>query len=222
MKPHFFCTAALVALFAFPALAQTPAQPAQIRFRGLVYSFSGQTLVVKVPDNMTETVTVPADLKILANVKTSLADIKPGDFVGSAASKGPDGKIYAEEVHIFADFQRGLGEGHRPMAPAGGPASSDSSRTMTNGTVAAATPARTMTNGTVSAASGSGDRVLKISYKDGEQEIIVKPDTPIVTFVVADRSLLKPGAAVSVVAVKENGGLVARQVTAEKDGLAPR
>jgi hypothetical protein len=215
MKLTLLRTSALIALFAFPALAQTPAQPAQTRIRGLVYSFNGQTLVVKIPDNMTETVTIPADLKILANVRTSLADIKPGEFVGSAAAKGPDGKLYAEEVHVFAEFQRGTGEGHRPMGPDPNAASST-----INGTVAPAE--RTMTNGTVSAASGSGTRTLKIRYKEGEQEIIVKPDTPIITFIVADRSLLKPGAAVAVVAVEENGGLVARQVTAEKDGLKPR
>ena len=56
------------------------------------------------------------------------ADIKPGDFVGSAAVRGADGKLHAEEVHIFPENLRGTGEGHRPMS---GPQES-----MTNAAVA--------------------------------------------------------------------------------------
>jgi hypothetical protein len=37
-----------------------------------------------------------------------------------------------------------------------------------------------------------------------------------------DRSLLKPGAAVLVLAAQKDGGLVATGVTAEKDGVKPR
>ena len=50
----------------------------------------------------------------MANAKSSLADIKPGDFVGSAAIKGADGKMHAQEVHIFPEAMRGSNEGHYP------------------------------------------------------------------------------------------------------------
>lgn len=208
---------ALALLFAFPAFAQNAGQaPAQQRIRGVIESYNAPTLTVKSADGKVVSVMVPADLKIMANAKTSLTDIKPGDFVGSAASVGPDGKLYAEEVHVFAESQRGAGEGHRPMGP-------DANRANTNGTVAAiAAPERSMTNGTVSAVSGSDNVTMKVTYKGGEQEIIVKPDTPIITNVVADAGLLKPGAMVAVVAVPTDGGLVARGVTAEKDGVLPR
>ncbi|MGC1187320.1 MAG: hypothetical protein WA871_07995, partial [Candidatus Acidiferrales bacterium] len=140
------------------------------------------------------------------------------DFVGSAADKGPDGKLHAEEVHIFPEAMRGTGEGHRPMGP-------DPNRTMTNGTVSGGAndpEARTMTNGTVGAATGSASRTITIEYNGGVQQIEVGPDVPIITLVVGDASLLKPGATVSLVAVRTDGGLVATRLTAEKDGVKPR
>jgi len=54
------------------------------------------------------------------------------------------------------------------------------------------------------------------------QEIEVGPDVPIITLVVGDASLLKPGAEVSIVAVQKDGALVATRLTAEKDGVKPR
>jgi hypothetical protein len=202
---------AAAALLAAPALAQTP----QVRFRGIVSSFDGTTLVVQTPDGKTTSVAVPADVRINANGKAKLSDIKPGDFVGSAADKSPDGKLHAEEVHIFPEAMRGTGEGHRPMGP-------NPNRSMTNGTVAMNDPeARTMTNGTVSAASGMGSVTLTVHYKDGDQKIEVAPDTPVVTIIPGDRTLLKPGATVSVVAVQKDSGLIVTILTAEKDGVKP-
>ena len=37
----------------------------------------------------------------VAMVKASMADIKPGMFVGSTAMPGADGSLRAVEVHIF-------------------------------------------------------------------------------------------------------------------------
>jgi hypothetical protein len=199
------------------APAATPA-PEQIRIRGIVTSFNAPALVVTTEEGDTVSITVPADLRIMANAKATLADIRPGDFVGSAADKGADGKLRAEEVHIFPDAMRGSGEGHRPMGP-------DPNRSMTNGTVTAAPgdpEARTMTNGTVSAATGDSSRTITIEYNGGVQEIEVGPDVPIITLVIGDASLLKPGAAVALVAVQKDGGLVATRLTAEKDGVKPR
>jgi hypothetical protein len=204
-----------------PSAAASPAPappPAQTRIRAIVVSFTAPTLTVKTDAGDTVSLTVPAELRIMANATATLADIKPGDFVGSAADKGPDGKLHAEEVHIFPEAMRGTGEGHRPMGP-------DPNRSMTNGTVSAAPPdpdARTMTNGTVSAASGDSSRTITIQYDGGVQEIEVGPDVPIITLVVGDASLLKPGAEVSIVAVQKDGGLVATRLTAEKDGVKPR
>jgi hypothetical protein len=206
-------TITAIALLAAPAFAQAPQQA---RFRGVITSFDGTTLVVQTPDGKTTSVAVPADVRINANGKAKLSDIKPGDFVGSAANKGSDGKLHAEEVHIFPEAMRGTGEGHRPMGP-------NPNRSMTNGTATAMNDpeARTMTNGTVSAASGMGTVTLTVHYKDGDQMIEVAPDTPVVTIIPGDRALLKPGATVSVVAVQKDTGLTATILTAEKDGVKP-
>jgi Domain of unknown function (DUF5666) len=216
MKLKLLRASVLVAMFALPVFAQNPAPGQAARILGTIDSFNGQILSVKSQDGQVVTITIPADLKVMANAKASLADIKPGDFVGSAADKGPDGKLRAEEVHIFPESMRGTGEGHRPMGP-------DPNRSMTNGTVSMAGPEeRTMTNGTVSGVSGGSSSTIVVKYKDGEQIIEVAPDTPIVTRIPGDRSLLKPGATVLVLAAQKDSGLVATGVTAEKDGVKPR
>jgi hypothetical protein len=118
MKRNLLRASVLFALFALPVFAQNPGQGQPARILGTIDSFNGQNLSVKSQDGQLVSITVPPDLKVMANAKTSLADIKPGDFVGSAADKGPDGKLHAEEVHIFPEAMRGTGEGHRPMGPA--------------------------------------------------------------------------------------------------------
>ena len=47
-------------------------------------------------------------------VKATLADIKPGSFVGIGAMPQADGTQRALEVLIFPDAMRGTGEGHYP------------------------------------------------------------------------------------------------------------
>lgn len=197
------------AVLCFAAWGQN-VQPTRVV--GTVKSLMGDTLVVQTAGGRDVTVALPPDAKIVANTKGSLADIHQNDFVGSAAVKGPDGKLHAQEVHIFPADMRGTGEGHRPMGP-------DPNRTMTNGSVSID---RTMTNGNVSSVSGSGQRMIVVNYKGGEQKIEVAPSTPVILIVPASRSLLKPGSAVSVFATKTSSGLSARMVTAEKDGVKPQ
>ena len=48
----------------------------------------------------------------VAIVKSTMADIKPGMFVGSTGVTQPDGSQKAIEVHIFPESMRGTGEGH--------------------------------------------------------------------------------------------------------------
>ena len=104
------------------------------------------------------------------------------------------------------------------MAPLAG---QSGDRTMTNGTVASPDPeARTMTNGTV-ASGDAASRSLTVTYKGGQTVIVVDPTTPITRIVIADRSLLKPGATVAIVANMKDGALVAGNLTAEKDGVKP-
>ena len=54
-----------------------------------------------------------------------------------------------------------------------------------------------MTNATVAeSVAGNDGHTLLIKYKDGEKKVVVSPDTPVVTYVPADKSELKAGAKV--------------------------
>ena len=80
-----------------------------------------------------------------------------------------------------------------------------------------------MTNATVSGVTGAPQgQTLKVTYKGSESELVVGLDTPIYGYGSGDISLLKPGAAVFIVAQKQPGGsLTAVRVTVEKDGVKP-
>lgn len=202
MTNKLLITGALIALLAVPAAAQNAPEGTPTRIRGTVEKLDGQTLRVKARDGQQLTIALAPNFTVSAVVRKSLADIKAGDFVGVASTKGTDGKLHALEVLIFPEALRGTGEGERPWD-----LTADS--LMTNATVA----------GIASAAQG---QVLKLTYKGGESEIIVAPDKPIVTFAPGDASLLKPGAAIITVALKKpDGSLSAARVTAEKDGVKP-
>jgi hypothetical protein len=215
MRIKLSLTITLLAMYSVPVLAQYSVPPPPNRIYGTVESFGGQSLVVKLQNGETASITVSPESKIVSIRLGSLADIKPNDFIGSAAVEGKDGKLRAQEVHVFPELMRGTGEGHRPMGP-------DPNRTMTNGAVTATAEDRSMTNGTVSQVTGATQtRTLKLSYKGGEQEIEVGPDVPIRYYVPADTSLLKSGATVSVLTAQKDGALVATVVQAEKDGAKP-
>jgi hypothetical protein len=192
--------AALFLLAAIPAFAQAPAG-APVRIRGTVESLSGNTLAVKSREGQDLKITLAPNYTVNAVVKKSLSDIKDGDFVASTGMK-KDGKLYAVEVRIFPEKFRGRGEGQYPWD---------------------LTPGSTMTNATVTGTSVASDgKVLKVTYKGETSDFIVGPKCPVLGYVDADSSLLKPGAYVFLIANKgADGSLTAAGITAEKDGLKP-
>lgn len=210
-----FALVALFAAMASPVFAQTPAQAPTTRLYGTVESFSGNKLVVKSTDGENTTVVVSPDTKIVSIRLGKISEIKQGDYVGSAAVEGPDGKLKAREVHVFPEAMRGQGDGHRAMTEEG-------KGSMTNGTVTGARKNTSMTNGTVTQADGTAaGRILKVSYKGGDQEIEVGPEVPVRFYMPADTSLLKPGSTVELTAAQKNGALTANIIHAEKDGVKP-
>ena len=132
------------------------AQQAQTqRVIGTIAGVDGPTLVVKTSDGEVK-VNLTDKVAVFGVVKATLADLKPGSFVGVGAMPQPDGSQKAIRVMIFAETQRGTGEGHRPWVQ----------------------PGSTMTNATVDTTVGSVDgQVLMVKYKDGEKKIIVPPDS---------------------------------------------
>lgn len=186
----------LLALSAAVAcVAQAPATPQ--RLRGTISAATATALTLQTRTGPTVVVAVTPDTKFAGVVRSSLDQLKPGDFIGTAAT-GPDTALRSTEVVIFPEAMRGTGEGHYPWDAPGAKTSS-----MTNGTIASSHVARksSMTNGTVASRSGAGGTVvLDVTYKGGSSRITVRPGTPIVAFVPGDASLAVAGAKVFVVA----------------------
>ena len=85
-----------------------------VRVRGTIERVEGPVYVVKARDGAELKITLMDNGIVVAIVKASLADIKPGLFVGSTGMPQPDGSQKAIEVHIFPEAMRGTGEGHYP------------------------------------------------------------------------------------------------------------
>ncbi|HKW53336.1 MAG TPA: hypothetical protein VJO12_06565 [Stellaceae bacterium] len=204
MRALSLAVGALVALLALPAVAQMAASTL-VNVRGKVEKVEGNTLTVKSRDGKTVAVTMGDKFGVLGVKKISLSDIKENDFVGIAAAPGKDGKLHAQEVLLFPEAARGTGEGHYAWDLKG---KNDS---MTNATVAQ-----------VEKVTKGDTTTLKLKHKDGENDIVVGPKTPVVTFAPDELSLLKPGAAVFIRASKKpDGTLTAQRAIVEKNGVKP-
>jgi hypothetical protein len=198
MLRRAFVVFTIAATLAAPALAQET-----MRVRGAIERIDGSTLYVKTRDG--------ADLKIAladkpvftAIIPATLADLKPGTYVGSAAVPGPDGSLSAVEVHIFPEAMRGTGEGHRPWD--GG-----AQATMTNANVE-------------TAVAGVDGQTLTLKYKDGEKKLLVTPQTAIVSFAPGDRAEVKAGTKIFIAAAQKqaDGSLLATRISYGRDGLTP-
>src|ERR1700686_2349443 len=194
--------AAMIGLFAVPALAQTPPVGTPTRIRGNVDKLDGQNLTVKSRDGKALTIELAGNVTVITLVKKSVADIKAGDYVASTGVKGTDGKIHAVEVRIFPEAARGTGEGQFPWD---------------------LMPDSIMTNATVGRVDQAPQRpVLHVTFKGTESEYTVGPDVPVLANGPGDISLLKPGVAVFVIALKhEDGKLTSARLYVEKDGIKP-
>src|SRR5690349_22783572 len=205
MKPTRMALAAalLGAAAASAALAQQAASPQTIRLHGTIEKFDGRAVLAKSSNGEELTLKLADKALVVAVVKASIAEIKPGLFIGSGAMPQPDGSQNALEVHIFAESMRGTGEGFRPWDGA---------------------PNSTMTNGTVGASvSGVDGPTITVQYRDGEKKIVVGPDVPIVRYEIADTDAIAPGAPFSVIAaVKEpDGSFSVNRINVGRGGASP-
>ena len=163
---------------------------APIRVRGSVASFDGTVLTVKEAGGQNVAIQLGEKTEIVFTQPITLAEIKPGDFLGVTSRKGADGALTAYEVRRFP---RPLNPGHRAF-------DGRDDQTMTNATVAA----------TVESTSG---RELTLTYEGGSQKIVVPPNASISTLVPGQRSQFVPGAAVNLTAASgADGKLVAQRI----------
>jgi hypothetical protein len=190
----------LGAIFVTTAALAQSAPPVQVR--GVITSISGEMMTVKSREGQDVSIKVPEKVRVGSYTRATMDDVKPGTYVGATAVKQPDGSMRALEVHLFADNQRGLAEGHTPYDLA---------------------PGSTMTNATVEdAVSGVDGRKITMKYKGGEQVITVPPNAPIVRNAPASRADLVAGATVVVTSAKQpDGSLQAVRISVSKNGVLP-
>jgi Domain of unknown function (DUF5666) len=193
--------AAFALAFAGPALADDPPRVA-VRATIEAVADGGSTLAVRMRSGETQTLKLAPAGGVTLVVPASLADIKPGLFVGAAALPGDNGEQKALEVHIFPEAQRGTGEGFHTFDLA---------------------PGSTMTNGAIEAKiDGVDGPKLTVTYKGGKQTIVLDKTTAIVAFAPGERSDLKKGAAIVARATKApDGSFEATRILVGKDGLTP-
>jgi hypothetical protein len=183
---------------ALPAAAQET-----VRIRGTIERIEGPVFVVKNRDGAELKLTVTDNPLFVAISPSTMADIKPGMFVGSAGMMQPDGTQKAIEVHIFPESMRGTGEGHYDWD---------------------LKPQSKMTNANVEqVVAGVDGPVLSVKYKDGEKKLVVTPETAVVSYVPGNRDDLKPGTRIFVAAAKKqpDGTLQTPRITYGRNGAGP-
>jgi uncharacterized protein (DUF2147 family) len=180
-----------------------PASAQEItRIRGTIERIEGPVYVIKSRDGTELKLTLTDNPLFVAIAPATVADIKPGMFVGSAGMMQPDGTQKAIEVHIFPESMRGTGEGHYDWD---------------------LKPASKMTNGNVEqTVAGVDGPVLSVKYKGGEKKLMVTPETVVVTYVPGNKDEVKPGTKVFVAAKKQSDGTYqAPRITYGKNGAGP-
>jgi hypothetical protein len=214
---------------ALPALADNPAPsvaPTAQRIRGKIEAYDPATRMLNITtiDKKPILVALEPDVRVIYDARLKLTDIKQGDFIGSTTLRMADGKLRAQEVHVFPDAMRGAGEGQYPASDA------NPNRLLTNATVAEVASVaankgsiKLTYRGAAAAADGTcSGRAASGAGCTGSAEIVIVPGIPVIAIMLGDESLLVPGAAVSVSAMSAAGGTFqSSRLTVEKDGVKP-
>ena len=176
------------------AFAQT-----NVRVRGTITALDGDVLMVKSREGRDISLNLTPDAQVVVTKKTTAAEFKPGSYIGVTSVKGPDGRLVAKRVHQLG-----------PQVPQmHGAWDSIPNSMMTNANL-------------VSSAQVSGGNELTLKYKDGEEKILVTPETEYYVFAPGSRADLKPGETIfSGARVGDDGKFVAQRVAVSKDGVNP-
>jgi hypothetical protein len=191
----------LLAAVSAAAIAQAPASP-PARIRGTIEKMDGQNMAVKTRDGQSVSVRLADNYTVMGISKAGIGDLGSGKYIGTTTVGERDGALVALEVHIFTDAMRGTAEGHmdwdlRPQSK------------MTNANVA-----NVVTMGK--------ERVLTVQYKGGEKKVVVPEGAVVVAFTPAERSELKAGSSIFLIAQRQpDGSLSAARVNVGLKGQIP-
>jgi hypothetical protein len=189
--------AAVAAAQPSPAQAATP--PTIVR--GAVTAVAPGSLSVKSREGKALTIALAPDWNVQVTRAVTVAAIQPGSFIGTAEMPQADGAGRSLEVHVFPPGVK-MGEGHYGWD-------------LKKGSM--------MTNGTVGkVVAGARGQEIDVSYSTGVRHIVVPPSAPIVQITPGDRSLVKPGARVFLIAITTpSGALATNGVAVGEGGKAP-
>ncbi len=205
------CSLAAVAALAL-ALAPSGAEASAknsprmpVRIHATIEKLDKNLLTVKTDKGGVLTIEMTPKTDISGVAARGISDIKAQDFIGVTATEDAQRKFHATEVHIYPDAMRGAGEGHYGSA------------------------AKSTINAAVAAVADTADgRLLTLSFQNKatgmteSTKVDVSRSVPVLAYVPAEQSLLKPGAdAIMLVAKEDDGDLIAVAVVAEKDGIKP-
>jgi hypothetical protein len=187
----FFCVLLLTSV---AVEAQTT-----VRVRGTITAFDGTVLAVQSREGKDLALQMTDKTTVAAAKALTLADLKPGDYVGVTTTKRADGTLIAVEVHTLP-----------PTAPAGHrPWDLQPDSMMTNANVTTVVQA-------------AGGQELTLEHTGTTHKIFVPQGTPIGTTVPADPSFLKPGEYIFVTTeVDASGKMTALRIQVSKDGFKP-
>ena len=175
-----------------------------VRVRGIIERVDGDVYFVKDRADQVLRVKLATNAGVAASVKSSLADIRPGLYIGIAALPQSDGTLRALEAHIFDESMRGTAEGHRAWD---------------------LLPKSTMTNAVVhEIVSKVEGHSVTLRYAEGQKQVLIPPGTIIVTYLPGNASELKPGAAVFVPGAtsQPDGTLMAQRVMVGRNVAPPQ
>ncbi len=184
-----------------PAWSQAAAEVPVVRLRGTIETLGADRLVLRQRSGERMELTLAANLVITETFPVAFTEIQPNSFVGAGAIAQADGTQRAIAVLLFPESMRGRGEGHRPFD---------------------FLPQSTMTNATVAGVAASPEgRRLRVTYRGGEQMIVVPPDAPVFSVKPGGRDLLAPGAQVTLTAQLIEGKPTVTRISAGRNGFAP-
>lgn len=192
-------TTTALAVLAMAFVSATALAQTNVRVRGTISAVKGDALTVKARDGRNIELHLAPDAQVVTPKKATAADFKPGSYIGVTSVKGSDGRLVAKRVHALG-----------PQVPQmHGAWDSIPNSMMTNANLA-------------SSAKVSGGNELTLKYKDGEQKILVTPETEYYTFAPGSRADLKPGETIFAGArVGDDGKFVTPRVVVSKDGVNP-
>jgi hypothetical protein len=179
--------------------------------RGTITARHGATLAITDSAGQDISLALAPGARVIDVIPASIADLKDGSYVGTAAIRQPDGTYRAMELQLFPASMRGVGLGTRAwnLAP---------HSTMTNGTVGRVSE----TNGTVGSVHTSGGLVLSVNDGSGEKRVLVPRNVPVVTYAPGSDADLRPGAHVLFFGAKAaDGAYRADRISVGRNGLVP-